>query len=199
MLKLCAPSACKPITLLFKNCLVSGNFPDVWKKSNIVRVHKKGDKQLIENCQPVSLFPIRRKLLEKLIFNSVFNFIDTRNMLSVHQSGFCPSDSSVHQLISIVYNIYNAFDASPGRNVRDVFLDISKTLDRMWHCGLLYKVKCMGIDRIFQKLVKSFLSNRFQHVVLNSEAASWADGKSGVLQGSILSSLFFPIYINDLS
>ena len=199
MLKLCAPSACKPITLLFKNCLVSGNFPDVWKKSNIVRVHKKEDKQLIKNCQPVSLFPIRRKLLEKLIFNSVFNFIDTRNMLSVHQSGFCPSDSSVHQLISIVYNIYNAFDASPGRNVRDVFLDISKTLDRMWHCGLLYKVKCMGIDRIFQKLVKSFLSNRFQHVVLNSEAASWADGKSGVPQGSILSSLFFPIYINDLS
>ena len=100
---------------------------------------------------------MRRKLLEKLIFNSVFNFIDTRNMLSVHQSGFCPSESSVHQLISIVHNIYNAFDANPGLDVRGVFLDFSKTLDRMWHYGLLYKVKCMGIDRIFQKFVKSFL------------------------------------------
>ena len=50
--------------------------------------------------------------MEKL-FNSIFNFIDTRNMLSVHQSAFCPSDSCVHQLILIVHEIYNAFDANP--------------------------------------------------------------------------------------
>ena len=84
MLKLCAPSICKPLTLLFENCLASGEFSNVWKKSNIVPVHKKGDKQLIKNYRPVSLFPICRKLMEKLMFNSIFNFIDTRNMFSVH-------------------------------------------------------------------------------------------------------------------
>ena len=57
----------------------------------------------------------------------------------------------------------------------------------------------MIIDGNFQKLVKSFLSNRCQHVVLNGEASSWADVKVGVPQGLILSSLFFLIYINDLS
>ena len=84
MLKLCAPSICKPLTLLLENCLRSGEFPNVWKRSNIVPVHKKGDKQLIKNYRPMSLFPICRKLMEKLMFNSIFNFIDTRNMLSVH-------------------------------------------------------------------------------------------------------------------
>ena len=43
MLKLCAPSICKPLILLFENCLASGEFPNLWKKSNIVPVHKKGD------------------------------------------------------------------------------------------------------------------------------------------------------------
>ena len=93
-------------------------------------------------------------------------------MLSVHQSGFRPDDSRVRQLISVVHEIYNAFDANPSLEVRDVFLDISKTFDRVWHNGLLYKVKCMGINENFQNLGKSFLSNRCQHVVLNGEASS---------------------------
>ena len=62
--------------------------------------------------------------------NSIFNVIDTRNMLSVHQSGFRRGDSCMHQLISIVHGIYNAFDANPSLEVRGVFLDISKAFDR---------------------------------------------------------------------
>ena len=80
-------------------------------------------------------------------------------MLSVHQSGFCPSDASMHQLISIVHDIYNAFDANPVLEVRGVFLDMFKTFGRVWHKGLLYNVKCMAIDRNCQTLVKSFLRN----------------------------------------
>ena len=96
MLKLCDPSICKPLTLLFENCLASGEFPNLWKKSNVVPVHKKGNKQLIKNYRPVPLLPICGKLVEKPMFNSIFSFIDIRNMLSVHQSGFRPGDSSVH-------------------------------------------------------------------------------------------------------
>ena len=149
ILKLCTPSICKPLTLLFENCLASGEFPNVWKKSNFVPVHNKGEKQLIKNYRPVSLFPICGKLMKKTMLNSIFNFIDTKNMFSVHQSGFRPDDSCVHQLISIVHEIHNVFDANPSLEVGGVFLDISKAFDRMCHKGLLYKLKCMGVNQIY--------------------------------------------------
>ena len=179
--------------------LASGNFPCVWKKSNIVLVHKRWSKQLIKNYRPVSSLPIRKKLLEKQTFNSIFNFIDTRNMLSVHQSEFRPGDSWVHQLILIILAIYNVSDVNTSLEVRGVFLDISKVLETVWCQGLLYKVKCMSIDGKYLKLVKSFLSNRYQRAVLNGQASSWADVKAGVPQGSILGHLFFLIHSNDLS
>ena len=93
-------------------------------------------------------------------------------MLSVHQLGFRPDYSCVHQLISIVHDIYNAFDANSSIEVRGVFLDISKAFDRVWHKGLSYKLKCMGIDGNFFKLVEIFLSNRYQRVVFNGQASS---------------------------
>ena len=78
------------------------------KKSNIVPVHEKGDKQLIKNYRPVPLLPIRGKLLEKLILNSQFSILLMKNFPSVHQSGFRLGDFCLHQLIAIVYDIYNA-------------------------------------------------------------------------------------------
>ena len=96
----------------------------------------------------------------------------------------------MHQLISIVRDIYNAFDNDPSLEVRGIFLDVFKVFDRVWHKGLLYKPKYMGIDGNFLKLVKSFLSNRYQRVVLNGQASSWADIKAGVSQGSIPGPLF---------
>ena len=100
-------------------------------KSNIVPVHKKGDKQLIKNYRPVSLLPIFRKLLEKLMFNLIFNFIDTRNMFPVNQSRFRRDDSCLHQLILIIHDTFNAFDGKPSSEVRDVFLNISNAFGKV--------------------------------------------------------------------
>ena len=129
------------------------------------------DKQLIKNYRTVSLLSICGKLMVKLMFNSIFNLIDTRNMLSIRQSGFLPGDSCVDQLISIVHDIENAFSVNPSLEMRGVFYYISKVFSGVWHKGLLYKLKCMGIDGKFLKLVESFLSNRYQPVVLNGQAS----------------------------
>ena len=72
-----------------------------------------------------------------------------------------------------------------------VFLVMSKIFDKVWHEGHIFKLKSMGISNTLLKLIKSFLKNRFQRVVLNGQMSEWLLVKGGVLQGSVLNPLFF--------
>ena len=198
MIKLCSKSVVKPVSIIFKNCIDTGTFPDIWKRSNIIPVHKKGDKQIVDNYRTVSLLPIFGKILEKLLFNSIMDFLEENNLLNSNQSGFRSNDSCESQLLSIVHDIYSSFDCYPSLEVRGIFLDISKAFDRVWHEGLIYKIQSTEISGTALKLIKSFLSGRFQRVLLNSQTTSWSPILASVPQGSILGPLFFLIYINDL-
>ena len=197
VIKICDKSILKPLILLFENSTKS-SYPDIWKKSNIIPVHKKNDKQLVNNYRPISLLPIFGKIFEKIIFNRIHNFISEENMLNHNQSGFHPSDSCVNQLHSITHKIFETFDCNPTLEVRSVFLDISKAFDKVWHEGLLYKLKSMGISGELHKLLENYLLGRLQRVVLNGQTSSWRPVLAGAPQGSILGSLLFLVYINDI-
>ena len=106
MLKICGKTICKPLECICRECLNTGLFPLEWKKTNLVPVYKKGDKQCLKNYRPVSLLPICGKIFEKLIFNEILKFFNENNLISPKQSGLKPRDSCINQLISITHEIY---------------------------------------------------------------------------------------------
>ena len=102
MIKICGKSICKPLQIIFSQCIDTGSFPLEWKKANVVPVHKKGDKQCLKNYRPVSLLPVCRKIFKRLMFG----FLIENNLISSNQSGFKPGESCINQLLSITHEIY---------------------------------------------------------------------------------------------
>ena len=181
-LKICDSSIVKSLSIIFKNCLQTRTFPNNWKKSNVVPIHKKGDKQLLQNYCPVSLLPVCSKIFERIAFNPMLEFLEENNLLCSHQSEFCSSDSCQSQLISIVHDIYASFDQSPTLEVKANFLDISKAFYKVWHEGLLFKLECIRISGNLLSILKIFLNNKFQRVVLDSQCSNWSSVLVGVPQ-----------------
>ena len=101
-------------------------------------------------------------------------------------------------MLTITHKIFSSFDYNPSLEVRLIFSDISKAFDKVCHEGLLYKLKSFGISGNLLNLIKHYLTDRSQRVLLNGQCSNWQPILAGVPEGSILGPLFFLIYINDL-
>ena len=148
------------------------------------------------NYCPVSLLVSLSKMCEKVVFVHVYKFLENA-VFYRFQSGFRLGDSTVMQLVYIVNKIYQALEN--GHEVRAAFLDISKAFDKVWHKGLLAKLKSNGINGSLLQWFESYLTERYQRVAIEGTSSDWAPIEAGVSQGSVLGPLLFLVYINDIA
>ena len=127
MLLICGDPILVPLDLIFRNIIQTCIYPDQWKHANMNPVHKKDDKQKIKNYRPISLLP---KLFERILFNNIYNYLISNNLITTNQSGFKPGDSTTNQLLYLTHIIHSSFDLNMSREVRHVFLDMSKAFDK---------------------------------------------------------------------
>ena len=115
---------------------------------------KKEIKQLLQNYRPPSLLPFSWKNSWDKCCSIQ---LQENDLLCENQSSFQSYDTCEYQLLSIVHKIYGSFDCNPPFDVRAAFLDISKAFNRVWHKGLICKIKCLGITGLPMQLIQGFL------------------------------------------
>ena len=124
------------------------------------------------------------KVFEKLVNNRILDHLKKCGHIFDFQYGFRSSRSTAGLLTVVSDRIARAFNKSGA--TRAVALDISKAFDRVWHAGLLHKLKSYGISGQTFGLISSFLSNSWVQVALGKNSSQDYQVNAGVPQGSVL-------------
>ena len=146
----------------------------------------------MNNYRKISVISVVAKILEKLIFEQLYEYLNNNNLISVSQSGFRTLNSTLTALIEAMDNCSINIDNVLLNGV--IFIDLKKEFDTIDHTILLRKLQIYGVDQNGIKFFKSYLSNHCQRCCVNDELSEAVPITCGFnAQGSSLGPLLFLI------
>ena len=156
VLKMCSPELSPVIAKLYNICLAKSCFPSCWKSSPVVPVFKNdGERSAPGEYHPVSLLPIISKIFKSFINDSLTKHLNITGLFSDLRYGLHASRSTADILTVLSERIYNSLDA--GGETRAIALDISKEFDKVWHAGMIHKLKAYGVVGLILSILESLL------------------------------------------
>lgn len=192
MLNYCIPHLLPYITHIINHCITNSVFPESWKIALVTPIPKVNAPKDYKDLRPISILSTLSKVLERVIETQLRSYLTKFDLLPNYQSGFRKNHSCATALLNVTDDIFNANDKDKVTAL--VLIDFSKAFDLLNHEILLAILHFIGISINTEKLFSSYLSNRFQNVIINNTKSSSLQLKSGVPQGSILGPLLYSIY-----
>ena len=193
VVKQLATELSEPLSHIINLTFSTGKLPVDFKTSIVIPVYKSGDSCEFNNYRPISLLPCFSKILEKMMYKRLLNYLNKICLLSEHQFGFRKNNSTNFALIDLINKITTAIDNKEF--AIGVFLDLSKAFDTADHSLLLQKLEFYGIRVIALEWFKSYITKRYQCVRYKNKISAKKEMTCGVPQGSVLGPLlFFSLY-----
>ena len=194
--KTCMEGYFKLITHLVNESLKSAIFPSELELARVVPIFQPGDPSILTNYRPISVLSFFSKILEKIVYNIVFDFLCENEILYDYQFGFRSKHGTQQAPITLVDNVTKSLDRN--NIVISLFIDLKKAFDTVHHWILLRKLYAYGIRGILLKWFESYLTDRSQYVIYDGVESEIRPVECGVPQGSILGPLLFMISMNDI-
>ena len=185
---------CLPLSVIINKSISESKIPKALKCADVVPLYKGGCHDLITNYRPISLLPVFSKLLEKIIYDQVYEFLSNSNQLHDNQFGFRKNRSCEDCVLKLLSQLCS------GDKLHHlaVFLDTSKAFDSIPQHILISKLYHYGIRNDCLNWFVDYFKDRTQRVKLSKTYSDCIDMKYGIGQGTILGPLVFLITINDI-
>ena len=130
-LKISSQTISKPLMKIINLSIQQGQYPSLFKMAKVTPIYKKGSKSDKNNYRPISILPVLSKIIEKHVSDNLKQYLETNDLLHVHQSGF-RSNHSCETAFSVI--IDNWIEAINNNNiVGTIFLDFTKAFDLITH------------------------------------------------------------------
>jgi hypothetical protein len=189
----------EPLTYIINKSLETGVVPNKLKIAKVIPLFKSLQKNELKNYRPVSLLPAFSKVFEKVIFNKIMAFINSRNILYKHQYGFRSKHATIHPIIHLLNNCASANNSNPKQLTATILCDLSKAFDVISHSILFKKLEYCGLRGNIKNWLVNYLTNRQQFVQVGKSRSNFCKIECGVPQGSILGPLLYLLYVNDIA